>query len=367
MARNKRGPAAIVPSMEDWGSEKKAAQYAENAELARSNRMLRQEVAERGAKIEALEKELGLFHELERAVVQPSEWKAGVGSGGKHEAVLCLGVSDSHRGTQIYPSQVDGLNKFDVRIHDQRMERAFTQSVKLSREYIKGVELVGAQVFLPGDMVSGSIHEELLETNQITVAEQIVGAVEPLVAGLTLLAKEFRTINVAATVGNHGRTTKKPRAKFRAVSSYDWLVYRFAERLTRGNKGITWNIPDAADCPVRVYDTKYLLTHGDQFRGGSGISGVMAPLMLGAHRKTRRASAAGRPYDVMVFGHFHQSLWFPAKGLIGVGCICGYDEHAYVSNYEPEPPQASMWLTTPERGITMSSPVFVMDRKAEGW
>lgn len=366
MAPRKKGDTAGVPSLEQHVAEKDQARYKENAEIARTNRTLRQELAERDARLKVLEKELGLFRELEEAVIQPAEWKPGVGGGG-HEAVLCLAVSDPHRGTRIYPSQVDGLNKFDVRIHDQRMERAFTQSVKLSREYIKGVKLVGAQVFLPGDMVSGSIHEELLETNEITVAEQIVGAVEPLVSGVKLLAKEFGKVNVAATVGNHGRTTKKPRAKFRATSSYDWLVYKFAERLTGGEKGITWQIPDAADCPVPVYSTRYLLTHGDQFRGGSGISGVMAPLLLGAHRKTRRASAAGRPYDVMVFGHFHQSLWFPAKGLIGVGCICGYDEHAYVSNYEPEPPQASMWLTTPERGITLSSPVFVMKRSEEGW
>ena len=32
-----------------------------------------------------------------------------------------------------------------------------------------------------------------------------------------------------------------------------------------------------------------------------------------------------------------------------------------------EEPQAAFWLTTPERGITVSAPIFVQDRHAEGW
>ena len=43
----------------------------------------------------------------------------------------------------------------------------------------------------------------------------------------------------------------------------------------------------------------------------------------------------------------------------------GYGSHN--CNFEPEPAQQALWITTPERGITFSAPVFVQDRKAEGW
>jgi hypothetical protein len=115
------------------------------------------------------------------------------------------------------------------------------------------------------------------------------------------------------------------------------------------------------------HNTRYLLTHGDQFRGGSGISGSMSPLLLGSHRKTRRQAAAGKPYDVMVLGHWHQNIFLPSRGLLVGGCLKGYDEYAYVSNFEPEPPQQALWITTPEHGITFSAPVLVSDRKQEKW
>jgi hypothetical protein len=69
----------------------------------------------------------------------------------------------------------------------------------------------------------------------------------------------------------------------------------------------------------------------------------------------------------MVMGHWHQTIMFPSKGLIVGGTLMGYNEHAYVNNLEPEPPQCALWITTPEHGVTFTAPVFVADRKKEGW
>jgi predicted phosphodiesterase len=182
-----------------------------------------------------------------------------------------------------------------------------------------------------------------------------------------MLADEFGKVHVAAVPGNHGRMTRKPIAKKRAADNLDWLLYSLLLRSLRGDGRVTWTVPKAADAHVNVYNMRFLLTHGDQFRGGSGISGALAPLMLGSHRKTRRQSAAGKPYDVMVMGHWHQNISLPSRGLLVGGCLKGYDEYAYVSNFEPEPPQQSLWITTPEHGITFQAPVFVGDREAEGW
>ena len=89
--------------------------------------------------------------------------------------------------------------------------------------------------------------------------------------------------------------------------------------------------------------------------------------MIGSHRKSKRQSAIGRPYDVLVMGHWHQTLWLPSKGIIMGGSVVGYNEYAYLNNFSPEVPQSSLWLTTPEHGITLCSPVFLQNRKEEGW
>jgi len=123
----------------------------------------------------------------------------------------------------------------------------------------------------------------------------------------------------------------------------------------------------APDAHIQVHNTKYLLTHGDQFKGGTGISSALSPLLLGVHRKTKRQNALSRPFKVMVMGHFHKSIWMPEDGLIVGGSVIGYNEYAYQQNMTPEPPQCALWLNTPERGITVSAPVFVSDRQDEGW
>jgi hypothetical protein len=179
------------------------------------------------------------------------------------------------------------------------------------------------------------------------------------------LADQWGALHNAVTYGNHGRRTRKPRAKRRAQDNIEWLLYKVLERETRHDKRITWQITESADTIVPVYNTRFLLTHGDQFRGGSGIAGAMSPLLLGSHRKTRRAMASGRPYDVMVIGHFHQYLTLP--GVIVGGTLKGTDEYAYLGNFGYEPPQQAFWVTTPEHGVTISAPVHVLDRQAEGW
>jgi len=172
---------------------------------------------------------------------------------------------------------------------------------------------------------------------------------------------------VPCVVGNHGRLTRKPRAKLRPLESFDWLIYAMMAREindVRGIKEIKFAISEGADYRYPVYSSRYQLTHGDQFRGGSGISGLLSPLMLGHHRKSRREASKKRGYDYLLMGHWHQ-LRFMGP-LVVNGSLKGYDEYAEVQNYEVEPPQQAFWLTDPEWGMTIQSPVHVL-HEDEPW
>ncbi len=285
----------------------------------------------------------------------------------RHRATLTLLLTDSHFDEEVDPAQVDGINAYNREIAELRLRRCFERTILLGRHYLGGVEYDGVALLIGGDMFSGNIHEELARTNADTLFGSLLHWIGPVVAGIGMLADEFKRVHVTGVPGNHGRMTRKPIAKNRAADNLDWLLYRLVAREFARDGRVTWSVPTAADAHVQIYGTRFLLTHGDQFRGGSGIAGALSPLLLGSHRKTRRQAAAGKPYDLMVMGHWHQHIFLPSRGLIVGGCLKGYDEWAYVSNFEPEPPQQALWITTPERGITFSAPVFVGDRKAEGW
>ena len=356
-----------TPTLEEWGGERADAKFVEHARLVRELRSARQRTDTAETALKQIQQRLGLYEQLASAEQStPPHWVAPK-KPTEHHAIPCLLLTDVHWDEVIDPAQVEGYNAYNRAIAEQRVKRAFTRTVKIVRNYFAGVKYDGFQLFLGGDLMSGIIHEELTETNQGTLCESILTVMDPIVAGIDLLAREFGRVNVTCVVGNHGRRTRKPRSKLRAQDSFDWLVYQLVAKYFAARKDITMQVSPAADAPVTVYSTRYLLTHGDQFRGGSGISAELAPLLLGVHRKTRRQSGLGIPYDVMVMGHWHQTIWLPSKGLIAGGSLVGYNEYNYVSNHSPEPPQCSLWLTTPERGITMTAPVFVQDRKAEGW
>lgn len=322
-------------------------------------------VRDRDAVIEDLRARLDLVTAIDQARLAPPSWLQPDRADGPHRGTVSLLLTDPHLGERVNPLEVDGLNAYDDEIAERRMRAFSDRGIRLARDYVSGIDYDGCVLFLGGDIFTGTIHDELLETNTETLYASVVHWLDPLAAIVNQLADAFGRVHVACTYGNHGRRTRKPRAKLRAQDNIEWLFYKVLARETSRDPRITWQAPDSADTHVSVYDTRYLLTHGDQFRGGSGISGALAPLMLGSHRKTRRAAASGRPYDWMVMGHFHSFMRLP--GVIVGGSLKGTDEYSYLGNFGHEPASGTFWVTTPERGVMFLERIEVVDREAEGW
>jgi hypothetical protein len=336
------------------------------ADEARAVRDLRTLLKQRDSDLADLRRKLDLITAIDQAKLRPPKWLQPKVSAKGHHGTVSLMLTDTHFGEVVNPAEVDWLNAYDDEIAAKRLRRFTDKAIEMPRDYVSGIAYDGAVLFWGGDIFTGTIHDELLETNTETLYASVIRWIEPLAAMCYSLADAFGKLHCAVTFGNHGRRTKKPRGKQRAQDNIEWLLYKVLERETRHDKRITWQIPDAADTLVSIYSTRFLLTHGDQFRGGSGIAGALSPLMLGSHRKTRRAMASGRPYDVMVIGHFHQYLTLPGPVIVG-GTLKGTDEYAYLGNFGYEPPRQAFWVTTPEKGVTISAPIDVFDRAAEGW
>jgi hypothetical protein len=122
------------------------------------------------------------------------------------------------------------------------------------------------------------------------------------------------------------------------------------------SQSIVFDISRSTEVSFSVYQTRYILCHGDEFRGGRGISGIYTPISLGRMRKQERGLSLGQPYDVLLMGHFHQ-LVFGGNFIIN-GSLIGTNEFAFMQSMRVEPPQQAFWLSTP-RGITMFGPIFV--------
>ena len=336
-----------------------------NDDLKREVLALRSRRKADEATITDLRTRLDLISAIDGARLAPPKWLTPARSGKGHRGTVCLLFTDAHLGEVVNPLEIEGLNAYNDDIAALRLRSFTDRGIKLARDYVSGITYDGGVLFHGGDLFTGNIHDELLETNSETLYASVVRWLDPLAAMQYALADAFGHVHNAVTFGNHGRRTRKPRAKQRAQDNIEWLMYKVLERETRHDRRITWTIPDSADTRLTVGNPRYVLTHGDQFRGGSGISGALAPLMLGTHRKTRRAAASGHPYDELVLGHFHHHMRFP--GLIVGGTLKGTDEYSYIGNFGHEEASQTFWVNTPERVPMFVEKVAVVNREAEGW
>lgn len=282
--------------------------------------------------------------------------------------VPTIELSDFHWGERVDPKQIGGVNEFNLSIAIRRLKAVIEGAVKLARLMDPEMRYPGIVVQLLGDMISGNIHEELTATNEINTMPTVLHLYAQLVPAIRLLADTFGNVFVACVSGNHGRDTQKIWAKDRNQTSFDWLLYQFLCVAFAEDKRVTFYIPDGSDGMYRVYSTRYLVTHGDQFRAGDSIIGPVGPITRGEQKKLARNVAVGQEYDVMCFGHWHKRMM--STRLRGNGSLKGYDEFAAGNNYGFEPPLQNFWITHPDHGITFDAPLYCdpnVRRKPTSW
>lgn len=293
---------------------------------------------------------------LADAPVDPPNWLVRKTKGGG-ESVPTLLASDWHWGEVVDPAQINGVNEFNLVIGQQRARRMIERTVSLLTEHIRGTKYPGIVFALGGDMMSGDIHDELSETNDVPVMPALLDLMGVLNWCIRTLADTFGNVFVPCVTGNHGRNTKKPRAKGRNYSNFDWLLYQFLAKQFEGDKRVRFLIPDGSDAHWQVFGHRYCLTHGDQFRGGDGMIGALGPIIRGDHKKRSRNGQIDLGYDTLLMGHWHQLIQL--QRVIVNGSLKGYDEYAAANNFGYEIPQQALWLTHNRQGITFSMPVHL--------
>lgn len=302
--------------------------------------------------------------------INPPAWTQKITKSGS-PGVPTLFLSDLHWGERVNPKEINGVNEFNLSIAHNRLRHTVDTAIDLLRILDSGMNYPGIVVPLGGDMISGDIHEELQATNELATMPTVLDLYEQLISTLKTLADQFGSVFVPCVSGNHGRNTKKIWAKNRNHTSFDWLLYQMLARhfAASGDKRIQFYIPQGSDALYRIYGTRYLLTHGDQFRAGDSIIGPIGPIFRGNQKKLARNQSVGQDYDVMILGHWHSYIHW--SRVIVNGSMKGYDEYAASGNFGFEPPQQALWVTHPRFGINWRMPVLceapAAPKKKESW
>lgn len=291
----------------------------------------------------------------------PPTWTTKLPNSKHVIGVPTLFCSDWHWGEVVNASEVAHSNEFNMEIAHTRVRKLIDTTLDLLFNRLNTPEYPGIVLLLGGDMVTGTIHDELTATNDKPIGPTVLDLYGVLVWMIGILADKFGKVFIVGVAGNHGRLTRKPVTKERAHTNWDWLLYQFLERHFTTDNRTQFHIPNASDAHFQIYGHKYLLTHGDQFRGGDGITGGLMPIVRGRHKKASRDSALSGGWDTIVMGHWHTLMQMPH--IIVNGALKGYDEYAYQHNFEWERAAQALWVTHPEHGIAYQLPIYVDDKK----
>jgi predicted phosphodiesterase len=221
----------------------------------------------------------------------------------------------------------------------------------------------GIVICIAGDMFTGNIIDEIVETNDGFIFQILQELLDHLIAAILRMADAFDRVFVPCVVGNHGRATLRPRMKGRVYTNYEWNLYCQLERYFRHDRRVRFMIPGETDCYFSVLGHRFLLTHGDTLgvKGGDGIIGALGPITRGAIKVGRSEAQIGRDFDTLLMGHWH--TWVPrgdASAALVNGSLKGYDEYARLQLRVPYArPSQGLWFIHPRHGITMQLPIYL--------
>lgn len=270
------------------------------------------------------------------------------------EATAVAVASDWHAEETVERKTVNNLNEFNLTIADDRITKFFQNVVRLTRIERHGVKLERLVLHLGGDMMTGHIHEELMEKNGLSPTETVLWLQDRILGGIKTLLKDFQHIVVVCNYGNHGRTTRKPRHATGASNSYEWMMYHQLARVSSGLFGsaVEWHIADGYHLLLDVYGKTIRFHHGDGLKYQGGVGGITIPV----NKAIAQWNIAIRA-DLDVFGHWHQSVQNPA--WVCNGSLIGYNAYSVAIKAAYEPPSQTFFLFDKRYGRTGTFPIFL--------
>jgi len=270
-------------------------------------------------------------------------------------ATAIMVASDWHLEEKVEPAQVSGKNQYNIQIAAKRATKFFEKGLFLTNLIRQGIKINRLVLALLGDFISGYIHEELMEDNQLSPTEAILFCKKILFSGIEKLLEDgdFDEIIIPCCYGNHGRTGQKMKISTGYKNSFEWLMYKDLETHFQKESKVKIIVSNGYHNTINLYG-KYPLRfhHGDSIKYGGGIGGITVP----GNRAIAQWNTQGAAY-LDIFGHFHQFI--DVGNFICNGSLIGYNAFANSIKAPFEEPRQGFFVIDADRGKILTAPIFV--------
>lgn len=325
-------------------------------------RGLRLTVKKLTATIADMEDEIADLSWANSVSYDPAEWSLPDHPTHKSEHMPYLLTSDFHCGEVVSAEETGAGYGYDSSIFVERYRTMIEVAIYLSMSHSgENWTFPGFIYARAGDTISGQLHPELIETDDMTPIEAVQLVAEEEMGGIRKLLDAFGKVEVktVGVGGNHDRDLFKPTTKGAHRHSFETLISAMLMREFRNEPNVTFHTSKSFDLRFPIYNKNILLTHGDRIgtRGGQGFIGPAATILRGAQKVATEQSDLGYRVDRVDLGHFHYP--FQAPGVLSNGSMPGYTEYAKQFRMKPNKPQQWLVFHHPRRGEVDYKPIIL--------
>lgn len=263
-------------------------------------------------------------------------------------------LSDWHIEEDVSPQTVNYLNEFNPKIAEQRVRRVAWKIIEYLERYCPMAKVVYLMIL--GDIITGYIHEELLETNNMTPPEaarygkQLICAVIDLI--LRKKSRHIKRIVCVTTHGNHSRTSPKERIKSSAKNSYEWMMYEDLKELYRKDHRVMWLTCEGDHNYIQVYGRLVRCHHGTGIKFNGGVGGFT----ISANKKKANWDKSPFKAELDIFGHLHTKAFL--GHFVANGSLIGHSAYGIRLACEYEPPTQQFVVFSKNRGCHFAVPIY---------
>jgi len=280
---------------------------------------------------------------------------------GESESAAVVLWSDWHNEELVDPSKVNGLNNFNLEIFHNRATRLFQGTQRLWYLLNKDTKISTMVVGLLGDFISGNLHGDQQESNQLGPTMAIENASKEIITGLKFLLEhtDIKEFVVVCKSGNHGRFTIKQRHNTESENSLEYLMYCNLSRLFENEPRVKFVVEKGYLSHVVLFDNYTIrFHHGHDIKYAGGVGGIYIPTLKKIGAWNRSCIPGIPPVALDCFGHFHQ--YIDADNFVANGSLIGYNPYSIAIGAPFQAPQQAMFLVNKRfKAKTIATPVFM--------
>ena len=271
---------------------------------------------------------------------------------------------DWHTGEMITLEESGGLAEYNMAIERERLERCVTAQAEIvGIQNAGGVPIDHCNAWLLGDIIT---QEKIYKGQHAYIdaytADQVVYGKNLLAETLLNMLDIYKTIDVRAIVGNHGRMGEKGEGP--TWNNFDYLLYNWTRDLLKDYPQITWHIPRSWFLTATIMGWRFCASHGDDVQMYKRIP------WYGLERDVNDMSAMlwdldQNPPSYWLYAHFHTSEQAeqPHGERIMNGSVVGGSMLSTKGLKRVGRPSQTFFGVSESRGLTWRYPLWLEDPK----